>query len=223
MSVKISKIIRTNRKTIALQIKQDGCLIVRAPFCASGKFIKDLVFKKMFWIQKKKELIDQKNKNIVRKEFVDGEEFLYLGQPYRLRIVERKTPLLDLSAEFFLSKYCLGRAREIFVDWYREKAREKLKERVDFYALMIGKTYRRINITGAKSRWGSCSFKGNLNFSWRLIMAPDWVVDYVVVHEIFHLIEKNHSQRFWRRVAKLYPEYKKPRKWLKNNGHLLVI
>jgi len=223
MSLKISKIIRSNRRTVALQIQQDGCLVIRAPFYVSEKHLQSLVFKKSAWIHKKKKLIERKNNSLTQKEFVEGEEFLYLGQKYRLRLSERKRPVLAFDEGFFLSKYYPGCRRSIFVNWYRKSAYNNFKERADFYASAIKANYRRINITGAKTRWGSCSAKGNLNFSWRLVMAPDWVVDYVVAHEAAHLIEKNHSRSFWNKVETLYPDYQKSRQWLKDNGHLLII
>jgi len=107
------------------------------------------------------------------------------------------------------------------MDWYKERAYEKISERVQWYALKNGFQYNKIKITQAQKRWGSCSSKGNLNFSWRLIMAPLPVVDYVVVHELAHLVEKNHSKAFWSKVKMLMTDYQKQQEWLKRNGHLL--
>ncbi len=112
---------------------------------------------------------------------------------------------------------------ERFTNWYKERAYEKIKERVEFYAQKRGLKYNRVNITSAEKRWGSCSAKGNLNFSWRLIMAPLPVVDYVVVHELVHLIEKNHSKEFWKKVKLFMPDYEKYKDWLKEKGHLLTL
>jgi len=223
MSLKISKIIRSNRRTVALQIQQDGCLVIRAPFYVSEKHIQKLVFKKSSWIREKKELIERKNSSLVQKRFVEGEEFLFLGRKYKLYLSERKRPVLAFDEGFCLSKYYSGCRRHAFINWYRKSAYNKFKERVDFYISAVKSGYKKINITGAKTRWGSCSAKGSLNFSWRLVMAPAWVVDYVVAHEVAHLIEKNHSRSFWDKVKILYPDYKKSRQWLKDNGHLLAI
>ncbi|MFH1504038.1 MAG: SprT family zinc-dependent metalloprotease [Candidatus Omnitrophota bacterium] len=222
-SLKIAKIIRTSRKTVALQIKPDGCLIVRAPFFVSKTRLNRVIFEKRFWILKKKELIERKNKAIVKKEFIPGEEFLYLGQKYKLYLSEIKKPNLILNNGFFLSKYYLGSREGLFTSWYRENAYEKLKQRVNFYVSAGEASYNKINITSAQYRWGSCSSRGNLNFSWRLIMAPLEIIDYVVVHEIAHLRERNHSKSFWNIVKIMYPNYQKSRKWLKDNGHLLVM
>lgn len=103
-------------------------------------------------------------------------------------------------------------------DFYREKAREVLSQRTAYYAGMMGVTYGRIAIREQKTRWGSCSSTGNLNFNWKLILMPPGVLDYVVVHELAHRREMNHSDRFWDLVASYMPEYKKYRSWLRDNG-----
>ena len=101
---------------------------------------------------------------------------------------------------------------------YRDKAREIFEQKVSYYAQMMGVSYGRIAIRDQKTRWGSCSGEGNLNFNWRLIFAPAGVLDYVVVHELAHRKEMNHSPRFWKVVEDTMPEYRKYQKWLKENG-----
>ncbi len=106
---------------------------------------------------------------------------------------------------------------------YREAAKEYFPKRADYYAQQLGVSYERIRIAGQKTRWGSCSSKGTLSFNWKLMLAPPKVLDYVVVHEICHLKEMNHSPRFWRLVEELMPDYKEYRKWLKENGNTLQL
>jgi predicted metal-dependent hydrolase len=101
--------------------------------------------------------------------------------------------------------------------WYRAQAREILAERVALYSQRSGLRCTAVNITGARTRWGSCSRRGSLSFTWRLVKAPLWVVDYVVAHEIAHLAHHNHSSRFWATVGELYPEFKLARNWLREN------
>ena len=101
---------------------------------------------------------------------------------------------------------------------YRKKARKQLEDRAAYYAGLMGVTYNRIAIRAAKTRWGSCSARGNLNFHWKLILMPPEVLDYVVVHELAHRREMNHSSRFWAEVERIMPDYKRRRKWLKENG-----
>ena len=100
-------------------------------------------------------------------------------------------------------------------------AREKIIERCRYFSELTGNRPVAVKITAARSRWGSCGAKGTVNFSWRLAMAPPAVIDYVVVHELVHLVERNHSARFWRRVALVIPDHRLHRRWLRQNGHLL--
>ncbi len=106
---------------------------------------------------------------------------------------------------------------------YRQAAKEYIPKRVAYYAELLDVTYATISIRDQKTRWGSCSSKGNLSFSWRLILAPPKVLDYVVVHELCHRKEMNHSPRFWALVESIIPDYKIHRKWLKENGEKLTI
>lgn len=224
MEIEIDKIIRTKRKTIALQISDDATLIVRAPFEVSEQTIKNVVIKHKDWIEKKKKDILSRDPKYVKKEFVNGEGFMYLGRYYKLIIVDKQnTPLIFNNNCFSLLRDHLLFARELFINWYKEQAYEKISERVEWYAKKRGFVYNKINITGANKRWGSCSSKGNLNFSWRLIMAPLPVIDYVVVHELVHLEERNHAKFFWSKVKMLIPDYEKYKDWLKINGYLLRL
>ena len=111
-----------------------------------------------------------------------------------------------------------GQAAQLFEQWYRQQARTVFTERVELYAQKYGFEYAKIRISSARTRWGSCSSKGTLSFTWRLVMAPLEIVDYVVVHELSHLREHNHSKAFWAQVAAILPDYKSRRKWLKVNG-----
>jgi len=224
MEIEISKIIKTKRKTIALQITEDGKLIVKAPFGVSKETIQKVVTKHKDWIEKKKKEILSRAPKFVKKEFVNGEGFLYLGKYYKLRIVDKQdTPILFDNNHFYLLRDYLPVAKEVFIDWYKKKAYEKISERVEWYAKKRGFVYNKIKITKANQRWGSCSSRGNLNFSWRLIMAPLPVIDYVVVHELVHLEEKNHSKSFWTKVKMLMPDYEKHKDWLKRNSYLLRL
>lgn len=100
-------------------------------------------------------------------------------------------------------------------------ARERLREASDRYAQALDVSYGRLSLRDTRSRWGSCSSEGNLMYSWRLIMAPPEVLDYVAAHEVAHLLEMNHSPNYWRVVGRIYPDYKPPRAWLRKNGQQL--
>jgi len=223
MEIKIDKIIRTKRNSIALQITDDATLIVRAPFHVNDEIINRVVQKHRDWIVKKKKQIAAKDPKFSPKEFVNGEGFLYLGKYYKLKIVENQKDPLKFKNGFYLSKKYLPKAREIFLKWYKKRAYEKISERVKVFEQKRCFKYNKINITNAQKRWGSCSRNGNLNFALRLIMAPLPVIDYVVIHELVHLEEKSHTQKFWEMVKILMPDYDKYKKWLKEYGHILKI
>lgn len=224
MDIIIDEIIRSRRKTIALQVSHDARLIVRVPFSTSEKLIRKIIYEKRLWILKKQEQAKEKYKKVYSKGFVNGEGFLFLGNSYKLYIVDNfEVSLIFNKKNFVLSKKFSNKAKEAFIKWYKEQAYKKFLERAAIYSKISGITYDKLKITNARKRWGSCSVKGNLNFTWRLIMAPLQVIDYVIVHELVHIKEKNHSKNFWNNVRIILPYYETQKKWLKENGHLLIL
>jgi len=218
------EIIRSRRRTIAIQIKEDASVVVRAPVGMAEAEVRDFVIKHSVWIEKKQNEIKKKLAEYVPKRFTNGESFLYLGRYYRIRMNGNQKEPLVFNNGFYIRDGISGtRLKELFIKLYRQVARRVISERVRIYSDKFRYKYNKLKITGAEKRWGSCSSKGSLNFSWRLVMAPLDVIDYVVVHELVHLVEKNHSRRFWATVEFMMPEYKERRKWLKNNGHLLRL
>jgi len=223
MDIKIDRIIRSQRKTIALVIEPDGRLIVRAPYLVSDREIQRLVNSKEAWIvRKRKEFLAQPNLKPPR-TLADGERFWYLGDTYPLKIVDDLNPPLHLSRKFYLSRSALPHANEIFKEWYRQRTREEVTRRVEHLSEGLNLKYRRIRITSARTRWGSCSSRGNLNFTLRLAMTPPKAIDYVVVHEMAHLLVPNHSNAFWKQVEKIMPDYREQKVWLQKYGSQLVI
>ena len=107
------------------------------------------------------------------------------------------------------------------ISWYKHEALKYIVPQLEYFSAKINAKHRAVKITSARKRWGSCSTRGNINFSWRLIMAPKEVVDYVIAHEAAHLLHKNHSARFWNCVEKMIPDYKNHHLWLRKNGFLL--
>jgi predicted metal-dependent hydrolase len=222
MPVEIDQIIRTKRKTIALIVRPDGTLLVRAPMRASNRSIQEFVATNTRWIEKTRTRIRDSAPPLA-KQYVPGEQFEYLGQVYPLEIVtdQRKSLLLE-EGKFKLAASAKDGATLVFERWYREQARQVLQERVELFAGQNGFRYSRIGVTAARTRWGSCSAKGALNFSWRLIQAPIEAVDYVVVHELVHTLIHNHSKKFWKSVEQILPDYRTRRKWLRSNGQRLL-
>ncbi len=158
------------------------------------------------------------------KLFLDGEFFLYLGKEYPLKVVShQRTALIFSVSRFLLSIKNLPKARKIFTDWYKSQARIVISRRAAFLAREYGFAYTKIRISSARTRWGSCSSNGTLSFTWRLVMAPPEIVDYVVLHELVHTKVKNHSKTFWHKLEEVLPKYKSHIGWLKKNGKYLTI
>jgi predicted metal-dependent hydrolase len=217
------RIIRSSRRSFGLEIKPDGQLIVRAPQRASQAEIQAVLSKKADWIAKTQAKLARKYPSLKPKSFTPGELFWYLGAQYPLQLTNHQRPPLDLDGSFMLSRAKQERAKEIFIGWYREETRQITTRMIEQYSKRYRFHVAQVRVTSAMTRWGSCSGKNNLNFTYRLSMAPLDVIEYVVVHELAHLKIRNHSQAFWRAVAEIMPNYGLHRQWLKVNGPLLTL
>jgi len=222
--MEIDKIIRSQRKTIAIIIQRDGKLVVRAPRRASDAQIKNFIDLKANWIKAKQAEAAQRLAQRKSKQFINGETFLYLGSAYPLKIVDQaQAPLTLQDGYFLLSRSAQSIAKGLFINWYKKQARQVLSERVGLYAAQFRINYQKIRISSARTRWGSCSSRGTLSFTWRLVMAPVPVIDYVVIHELAHTIEENHSRSFWNTMKSMMCDYTQHSEWLKANGYQLTL
>ncbi len=224
---------KTNRKkTISLQVRSDLQVVILVPSFLRDEFIRQAVLKRAPWIIEKKRKLKQVHAAMPKKEFVSGEAFLYLGRQYRLKVVRsaaEKAALCSLANGRFLVEVASGLSkraavsavREKLTEWYRERAKVKIRERICAYTAITGKEPKRVLLGNQEKRWGSCSRSGVLRFNWRIIMAPISVMDYIVVHELCHLTHSDHSEKFWSLVASIMPDYKQKREWLRNNNVLL--
>jgi predicted metal-dependent hydrolase len=223
MSVPIDRLIRSRRKSVAVIVRPDGTLEVRAPLGLAEGRIQEFVKSHAEWIQKQ-----QKRARLAAppsvKTYSNGEEFLFLGRSHPLRIIPHQRPALAFDGGTFqLARSAKPKAKEYFARWYKARAQEMLTAQVNALAAQRGFTFQKMRISSARTRWGSCSSKGTLSFTWRLMMAPPEIVDYVVVHELVHTQIHNHSKIFWQGVAKLLPDYKQRRTWLRKNGKYLSL
>ncbi len=171
-----------NRRSVSVQMKPGGEMIVKIPYYVTMRMLKDFLYEKQEWIYTNYVESLTKSPSSVRKQE-------------------------DLSQ----------------VNAYKKQARLVITNRVQYYSQFTKNYYHTISIRDQKTRWGSCSGKGNLSFNWRLILAPPEILDYVVVHELCHLTHLNHSKDFWNMVGNILPDYKIRRKWLKENGHTLHL
>lgn len=223
MSIPINTLIRSKRKTLALEINKHAELIVRAPARMPQQTIIRFIKEKQNWIQTKQTKQKQKLIEVPKKNFQNGESFYFLGEYYELMVQENFSEKFSFRKGFILCDSVAHKSDEILTEWFKKKAKKILPERVAYFAQLHQFSYNEVKISSAQKRWGSCNKKKNLNFSWRLIMAPLKVIDYVVVHELAHTKEMNHSKDFWNIVERLYPSFRIHKKWLKENGHKLTI
>lgn len=214
--IKITKIERSKRKTIALLINSDSTLTVRAPLLASQSYIDNLINKKQSWINKKVKEIQASPKPVI-KEYVNGEGFLYLGKSYRLKIVTNRSSI-HLNDYLYYPKSKNANIREEILKWYKQQALKKITSRTIWYSKKMGVKFSSLRLSNAEKRWGSCGKNNALSYNWKLIMTPLKILDYVIVHELTHIEEKNHSKKFWNRVKIVILDYEESRNWLVENN-----
>jgi len=198
---------RSARKTIALHVR-DGSIEVRAPFKSPKSVIDNFVLSKEKWIEDKLLYFSDRAKHRASFHLDYGESILYRGKNYPLE--SRLDGFVGFEdATFYIPpNLTYPQIKEACIKLYRSLAKQEIVSRTKFFAEQMSVSPSAIRVNSAKTRWGSCSSKKSLNFSWRLIMADDDLIDYVVVHELAHLLEMNHSARFWRIVESVLPDYR---------------
>ena len=213
---------RSKRKTASIYIERDGEVSILVPRHLSDDEVEQLIERKLVWIYKNLAEWCDLNATKVERDFVNGEGFLYLGRSYRLKLVEEQAqPLILRNGYFCLRTDNNGKhvvPHETFKDFYRQKGMQKITERVALYAPQMGVEPKGIKLMQLHHRWASCSNAGMLNFHWKCMMAPLTILDYIVVHELAHLIHPNHTEAFWNEVDKVLPDYLDRKQWLRANG-----
>ncbi len=211
------------RRKLTITVERDRSVVVHAPEGMSEDKIREVVESKRQWIYVKKGH-PQKYHALPHppgKELVSGESALYLGRQYRIEVVKSGLSEVRFAQRFFISATQGEKRVEALREWFIGKAREKITPRVRIHARALGVDISAIKIVDNRFRWGSCTLNDNVNLNWRLIKAPMFVIDYVIVHELAHLIEANHTPRFWNVVRAQAPTMEKAKAWLKENGQLL--
>lgn len=223
----IAEVIRTNRrKSVDIRV-EEGAVSIVVPTSTPVEKIDQLLIAKRMWI-KEKMALQREMAPASSKQFVSGEAFPYLGRNYRLKVETGPfTPVKLLQGRLVVqipeSRQQPHMIRNALIRWYKYQAGLKIRQKVTRYAPMVGVEPDGVNIKTFKSRWGSCTAKGELEFNWLIMLAPNRMVDYVVVHELCHLIHHDHSPEFWREVARVMPDYQKSREWLRENSAGLAV
>ena len=215
------QIIKSKRRTIALQIAPDGTLLVRAPLRASMHQIQQFIDYNREWIDEHLQKVEMRPR-VDKHSFKEGETFWFLGNKVILTIGEFKQ--IEVKGDKLLfPRILVFRVQKELTAWYIKQARLLITQQVEYFAEQMKTSFISLTFSDTKSQWGRCTKDNRLQFSWRLIMAPLDIIDYVIIHELVHIAQKNHSKRFWNKVGTILPDYKKKRDWLKENGRYFRI
>jgi len=216
------KVVFSRRRTIGIIVDRDRRVTVRAPWQAQQEAISAVVERKLLWIWKKLRDDRKYSKVCGGKEFVAGEAFLFLGQNYSLELVDEPRGEVRLNGRRFeLPRADRQRGRDLFRSWFLRQANLHLVPRVTALARAMGIRFTRVRVRELKYSWGSCTPGGTLTFNWRIVQAPAVVMDYIIVHELAHVLEQNHSREFWNIVAVHAPAWTRGRQWLRDHGSRL--
>ena len=212
-------ITKCKRKTASIFIERDGSVSARVPKDLTDHQIHELIQKYEYSIHRNLAEWKRTNERHVDRAFVSGQSFIYFGRNYRLKLTDDEIDGLKLyQGRFWLSKNQVDNAPELFKHFYKIKLTDKTKPIVELYEEKLGVKANTVRVLELKNRWGSCSTKGNINLHWKCAMAPIDILEYIVLHELVHLIHFDHSSDFWRDIEKVMPDYKNKVKWLELNG-----
>lgn len=223
-------IVRTaRRKSAEIEIKGETVRVL-VPDTLSEQRIKDLINKRSVWI-KQKLAVHASTPEPKQREYVNGETFPYLGRNYRLKLESSKEYSVKLKNGYLTVAYPRTEndqknhaiIKRLLTTWYQSHAYDRLHEKTKRYSKIIGVNPKGVKIDDFKARWGSCLDTGEVAYNWRIILAPHKIVDYIVIHELCHLIEHNHSPKYWKLVDGYCDDYRECRRWLKNHGASLHI
>lgn len=214
----------SNRKTLAIEVEPNGAVNVVAPLGVLEEDIIKTVKTKAVWIVQKQYEVRNINVNKINREAVSGESYLYLGRNYTLQLIINED-IKNIEVKLFRGKFIVTtitkdeeKIKVALEEWYREKALQKIDDRVEYYSPFFNKQPKSVKVKEQKKRWASCTSKDELLFNWRCVMAPAYIIDYIVVHEMCHMYYKDHSKEFWNMVSNVMPDYEGRKEWLRDNG-----
>ncbi len=209
-------------RRVRFEVWEDGSLTVVLPRSCGLDAVDEMVRSKSRWILRQVDRFSASMPLEGPRKLRAGDTVPYLGKALRIETPAANGGEATVQLRGETLQVCTGGTRyglEVLVRaWYRIQAADLLRRKAEAYAADLGVTFGRCTIRSQRTRWGSCSHKGTISFNWRLMMAPEPVVDYVVVHEVSHLREMNHTGRFWRLVAERCPSWPEHRKWLHDHG-----
>lgn len=217
-------VIRSRRSTTDIIIDRNGSVVVRAPEWADDEQIENIVESRHYWIHQSLAEWRDLNATRVLREYKNGEGFLYLGRSYRLLLVGNQAEPLQLKGgRFTLHRDLVERGditavKAVFRDYYIARGLHRIPQRVAYFAPKVGVEPTGVEVRELGHRWASCSPSGKLAFHWKCMMAPQTIIDYIVVHELCHFHQRDHTDAFWNEVDKILSDYRERKEWLRRNG-----
>jgi predicted metal-dependent hydrolase len=219
------EIIRSSeRKSMEIIVERDGGLIVRIPEQCSEEEVMAFVESKLIWVFNKLGERDLFQRPVGEKEIVNGEGFFFLGDSFRLIIDNSQVPSLTWDGEYFrLKSDQVENGRKEFISWYTEQGKQWLEERVLSTQRNFLVEVNDVRVLDLGNRWGSCSRDGSINLHWRVMLLPPRIIDYVIHHELAHILHPNHSDEYWGVLETALPDYRERKKWLAENGGMYFL
>jgi predicted metal-dependent hydrolase len=217
------------RRTLSIQVKPTGEIIVKAPIFLPQYEIDKFVNQKESWIEKTLQKVYKRGilAESVKHNYQLGDKFFYLGKEYDLEFSDEHKQKVIFNEKFIIPEAVVKKGKpavkKVLVNWYKQHAKDLFMQRLLIYSSNYSLVFNEMRLTSAKTRWGSCTSSKNIRLNWKLIMAPIEILDYVVVHELCHTVHPNHSKSFWKVVESIVPDWKAKRKWLHKNGIQLTV
>lgn len=213
-------IIKSNRRTLSVMIDKDGRVIVRAPKKLELNRIINFLDDKEKWIKNKKNRIE--SSKMKYNNFINEKQFMFLGKTYEFKALDglKKIEVCN-NIIFYPNKLNNDDAKFLLKKWYVVNAKEILSKRIDYFSNLMNIDYNSLMISNSKNRWGSCDVKNNIKLNYRLIMLPYKTIDYIIIHELCHIIEFNHSTNFYKIISSVMGDYKAQQNKLKELDFIL--
>lgn len=209
----------SRRKTLEIGVDRQGELTLAVPTECSRARIERFARERKFWVYTKLAEKERLFKPRSPKDFTEGEGFLYLGRSYRLKYVQDQSePFKLVNGRLCMRIPMLGDERKFLVEWYLERLKNILAERMWAIGVEVGNHPAGVRVQDLGFRWGSCGKAGNVYFHWKVALLPLRIIDYVVAHELVHLKIPHHTPEFWRKLERAMPDYEQRREWLAKNG-----
>lgn len=211
------RLIRSRRRSFAMQVEAGGTLVIRAPLHYSDHDIQRMMDKYETWIKIHVHAASQHQPY----RFIEGEKYLYLGVQYPLVFGNSGGGTIKFDNALIVAEELRAKAGMLILQWFKNEAAKYLSARIKELSKQYNFSFSRLRISNAKANWGSCSTKGTISLNWRLVQCPPKVIDYIIIHELAHLREMNHSPHFWALVETMCPDCQNHKKWLRRNSPML--